>query len=38
LEEIPLIREYYTQFGVKLPAELSLELDQLERRLRQAQD
>ena len=37
LEEIPLIREYYTQFGVKLPAELSLELDQLERRLRQAQ-
>ena len=34
LAEIPLIREYYQQFGVKLPAELSLELDQLERRLR----
>ena len=37
LHEIPLIREYYQQFGVKLPAELSSELDQLERRLRQAQ-
>jgi len=36
LEEIPLIREYYAQFGVKLPAALSNELDELERRLRQA--
>jgi phosphoenolpyruvate carboxykinase (GTP) len=36
LQEIPLIREYYAQFGVKLPAELSQELDQLEKRLRQA--
>jgi len=34
LAEIPLIREYYAQFGVKLPAELSHELEQLERRLR----
>ncbi len=34
LREIPLIREYYEQFGVKLPAELSHELHQLERRLR----
>jgi phosphoenolpyruvate carboxykinase (GTP) len=35
LEEIPLIREFYAQFGVKLPSELSEELDLLERRLRQ---
>ena len=35
LHEIPLIREYYSQFGVKLPGELSEELDALERRLRQ---
>jgi phosphoenolpyruvate carboxykinase (GTP) len=34
LHEIPLIREYYAQFGVKLPGELSEELDALERRLR----
>ncbi len=34
LAEIPLIREYYAQFGVKLPIELARELDQLERRLR----
>jgi phosphoenolpyruvate carboxykinase (GTP) len=34
LAEVPLIREYYAQFGVKLPAELSHELDQLEQRLR----
>jgi phosphoenolpyruvate carboxykinase (GTP) len=37
LHEIPLIREYYAQFGVKLPGELSEELDALERRLRQDQ-
>ena len=37
LEEIPQIREYYAQFGVKLPSELSEELDALERRLRQDQ-
>jgi len=36
LAEIPLIREYYSQFGVKLPVELSHELEQLERRLRGA--
>ena len=36
LAEIPLIREYYAQFGMKLPPELSHELDQLERRLREA--
>jgi phosphoenolpyruvate carboxykinase (GTP) len=35
LAEIPRIREYYEKFGVKLPNELSHELDQLERRLRQ---
>jgi phosphoenolpyruvate carboxykinase (GTP) len=35
LHEIPLIREYYAQFGVRLPDELSEELDALERRLRQ---
>jgi phosphoenolpyruvate carboxykinase (GTP) len=37
LEEIPLIRAYYRQFGMKLPSELSEELDALERRLRQDQ-
>jgi phosphoenolpyruvate carboxykinase (GTP) len=36
LAEIPLIREYYTQFGVKLPSELSTELDGLEERLKAA--
>jgi len=36
LHEIPLIREYYAQFGMKLPAALVHELDQLEERLRQA--
>jgi phosphoenolpyruvate carboxykinase (GTP) len=34
LHEIPLIREYYAQFGMRLPGELSEELDALERRLR----
>jgi phosphoenolpyruvate carboxykinase (GTP) len=34
LHEIPLIREYYAQFGVKLPSELAAELDRLERGLR----
>ncbi len=33
LAEIPLIREYYEQFGERLPAALSRELDQLEKRL-----
>ncbi len=36
LSEIPLIREYYGQFGDRLPAELSRELDDLEARLKQA--
>jgi len=36
LAEIPLLREFYAQFGARLPAELSLELDQLEQRLRAA--
>jgi phosphoenolpyruvate carboxykinase (GTP) len=35
LHEIPLIREYYAQFGMRLPAELVHELDRLEERLRQ---
>ena len=35
LQEIPLIREYYAQFGVRLPDELPEELDALEARLRQ---
>jgi phosphoenolpyruvate carboxykinase (GTP) len=34
LAEIPLIREYYARFGMRLPAELSQQLEQLERRLR----
>jgi phosphoenolpyruvate carboxykinase (GTP) len=33
LAEVPLIREYYAQFGARLPAALSHELAQLERRL-----
>jgi phosphoenolpyruvate carboxykinase (GTP) len=37
LAEIPLIREYYQQFGAKLPGELVDELDELEKRLRAAQ-
>ena len=36
LAEIPLIREYYHQFGTRMPAELERELDQLEARLRAA--
>jgi phosphoenolpyruvate carboxykinase (GTP) len=36
LAEIPLIREYYQQFGKRLPQELEKELDQLEARLRAA--
>jgi len=35
LREIPLIREYYAQFGMKLPPALAQELDKLEERLRQ---
>ena len=36
LKEIPLIREYYKQFGDRLPAALVEEVDQLEKRLKQA--
>jgi phosphoenolpyruvate carboxykinase (GTP) len=36
LDEIPLIREYYAQFGAKLPAQLTAQLDALEARLKQA--
>jgi phosphoenolpyruvate carboxykinase (GTP) len=38
LAEIPLIREYYQQFGTRLPGALSGELDQLEKRLQAAQN
>jgi phosphoenolpyruvate carboxykinase (GTP) len=34
LQEVPMIREYYAQFGDHMPAELSKELDELEKRLR----
>jgi phosphoenolpyruvate carboxykinase (GTP) len=34
LSEVPMIREYYAQFGAKMPKELVGELDGLERRLR----
>ncbi len=37
LDEIPLIREYYQQFGERLPQALTNELDQLEQRLKAAQ-
>jgi phosphoenolpyruvate carboxykinase (GTP) len=33
LAEIPMIREYYAQYGTKLPPELAKELDALEQRL-----
>jgi phosphoenolpyruvate carboxykinase (GTP) len=36
LAEVPMIREYYAQFGAKLPKGLATELDELERRLRSA--
>jgi phosphoenolpyruvate carboxykinase (GTP) len=36
LAEIPLIREYYEQFGSHMPAALSTQLDQLEERLKAA--
>jgi phosphoenolpyruvate carboxykinase (GTP) len=36
LAEIPLIREYYAQFGAKLPAAMLAQLDALEQRLRAA--
>ena len=36
LQEIPLIREYYASFGNHLPAELSKEIDDLEKRLQKA--
>ena len=37
LAEIPMIREYYQQFGSRMPAALLEELDALEARLRAAQ-
>jgi phosphoenolpyruvate carboxykinase (GTP) len=36
LAEVPLVRDYYAQFGAHMPAELVAELDALERRLRDA--
>ena len=36
LHEIPLIREYYQQFGVKMPSALLEQLDALEERLKAA--
>ena len=36
LAEVPMIREYYEQFGAKLPRGLVAELDELEERLRSA--
>ncbi len=36
LREIPLIREYYAQFGDRMPERLSAELDALESRLQSA--
>lgn len=36
LAEIPHIREYYAQFGARLPAEFAAELDALEQRLQAA--
>jgi phosphoenolpyruvate carboxykinase (GTP) len=36
LSEIPMIREYYAQFGSRLPEALSRQVDLLEQRLNQA--
>jgi phosphoenolpyruvate carboxykinase (GTP) len=36
LRELPLLREYYDQFGTRMPKELVAELDALEGRLRAA--
>jgi phosphoenolpyruvate carboxykinase (GTP) len=36
LEELPLIREHFAQFGERMPRELLAELDGLEQRLRSA--
>jgi phosphoenolpyruvate carboxykinase (GTP) len=36
LEEVPLIREHFAQFGERMPAGLVAELDALEQRLRSA--
>ncbi len=36
LSEIPKIREYYAQFGSRMPAELITQLDELDARLRAA--
>jgi phosphoenolpyruvate carboxykinase (GTP) len=38
LEEIPLIRAHYAQFGDRLPLELAKELDALEQRLKSKSD
>ncbi len=38
LQEIPLIEEYYAQFGDHLPAELSQEVKDLRHRLEQARE
>ena len=37
LEEIPLIRDYYSSYGKKVPIELENELNILTERLRQAE-
>ncbi len=36
LEELPLVHEYYAQFGTRLPVELTKELAALEQRLQEA--
>ena len=33
LQELPLIREYYAQFGDRMPAELNSLVDHLEKEL-----
>ncbi|MCP3982953.1 MAG: phosphoenolpyruvate carboxykinase (GTP) [bacterium] len=38
IAEIPPIREYYKQFGARVPAELEKQLDALEARLKSARD
>ena len=36
LHELPLIREYYAQFGDRMPKELNAELDAMRERLEAA--
>jgi phosphoenolpyruvate carboxykinase (GTP) len=38
LAELPLIREYYDQFGARMPQELVVELDAMRERLEAAKD